>query len=163
VIIKYELAAADVAAYAGYYVGRIANAQIARVQWRTGGFVAAVGIVAWAATGNVSWFFAFLVGAVVSAWFIHRSALQEAIRAAQRDQWACFGREHTMEITEEGVWSKCEASDSLTRWAAIRDVASTRDHIFIVVQGGGAYPVARARIIAGDVEQFLNTLRAARG
>ena len=161
-LIRYELIAADVAAYAAYYVQHIATAQIARIQWRYSALVAAVGVGAWVATGEVSWFFGFLVGAVVCAWYIRSSALRSATASSLRDRWECFGREHIMEITDEGVWSKCEASDSLTRWPAIRDVVSTPDHIFVIVQGGGGFPIPRARTIDGDIELFLQALRNAR-
>lgn len=157
--IAYKLVAEDVAAYAEYCVKQSGAARITRVQTTVGVVLAAVGTLAAIITGNRSWFFAALVGAFVSLLLTKSLIVRGAIASAQRQQWACFGKAHLMEVTDDGIRSSCEIGDAHIRWSGIREVVQTDEHIFIVVAGGGAYPIARTRVSSGDLQQLVEVVR----
>lgn len=162
--IAYTLVAEDVAAYTEYCVRHSGRARITRVQTTVGVVLAAVGTLAAISTGNRSWFFGALVGVLVSLLLTKSLIVRQAIAAAQRQQWACFGKAHLLEVTDEGIRSSCEIGDARIHWSGIREVVQTGEHIFIVVAGGGAYPVARTRVSSGDLQQLVDVVRAnARG
>jgi hypothetical protein len=83
-----------------------------------------------------------------------RSVAQQAL-ARKRP---CNEGRHILEASDEGLRAKCDLSESLLKWPAVRAIDSRDTHVFVMVGESLGYVVPRSRVISGDLDRFLEAV-----
>ena len=89
------------------------------------------------------------------------------LRSAKRNARKLYGEGtnkgwtgwHELEITDEGLVERTEASEQRTRWSAIERLGMTPDHMFVYVSALTAHVIPRASILEGNYESFVEGLK----
>jgi hypothetical protein len=167
--IEFTLSPADWAAFGEFQARHLATV---RRQIRRAQVVSATAVVLLAVAVAVlvdPWGIAIVaLGAgMIVVWDIPRQ-----IRANVRRQMAalfdegrnpCVRGRHRLEALAEGLAARCDASQSLTAWSAIEDVAQTPSHAFLLLGGGRGLIIPRERIVEGSLDSFLARVRELSG
>ena len=106
----------------------------------------------------------WFVGCVflVAAWWLYTPHLfrLSVRRKAMAHKRPCLRGRHTMEAVNEGIRASCDVSESLYRWAGIREVAKTQTHVFVLIGDSMGYTIPRERVVSGDLDAFVDAVRS---
>jgi hypothetical protein len=159
--LEYELIPEDWGAFVDYCtVHSKPSRKVSRtVRWVGSIAFSLMSIIMWQARGLV-WF----VGCVflVTAWWVYAPHLfrLSVRRQAMAHKRPCLRGRHTMEAVNDGVRASCDVSESLHRWAGIREVAKTQAHVFLLIGDSMGYTIPRERVLSGDIDAFADAVRS---
>jgi len=68
--------------------------------------------------------------------------------------------EHTLELTDAGVTETSLVGQHSTTWAGILRVVETTSHVFVYIGSNMAHVIPRAKVLDGDMDAFINKLKA---
>lgn len=88
-------------------------------------------------------------------WAIRRR-VGKLVREGKNRGFLC---EHTLRLTDEGIHSISELSESRLLWLGIERIAENDDYLFIYVGSANGAVVPKGRIDAGDLQAFTDELR----
>lgn len=127
------------------------------------GSAVSVALLLWALNAQIPW--EFVVGLVVLAALTclpFKGLAKRRIMRLPLDEGTTLG-EHFLRIGPEGVFSKTMVSEGIYRWSGIKDVAQTKDHIFMFTDAHMAHIIPkRAFANQSDAEAFVNLANSLR-
>ncbi len=95
-------------------------------------------------------------GAVVGGvWGRPQRVIANVRKSMVERQPPCLRGLHIMEALPEGLHSTCEVTESTIRWAGIRNVTQTDDHLFLMLGESQGFIIPKGRIVQGNLDRFL--------
>jgi hypothetical protein len=155
--IEYELVPEDWAAFAEYCAGHEPSYRnVARTGRALGAFLlAGLCVIPASAHHDTLWLGIGVVAAAAWIWLWPRFLVKSARENAVSKERPCLRGRHTMESSAEGLSARCEVTDSVTRWPGITAVHTAGDYVFVMLGECKGYTINRRRLVAGNIDGFL--------
>jgi len=154
--VEYELRPEDWGAFAERCAARSPSVQ------RTVLIVQAFGsfamfVVVFRFTGVLSSQAAIIATLLAGAWWwgTPRLMYRRVRREALTRERPCMRGRHLLDADSDGLHAKCDVTESLHRWSGVRSIESKGTHVFVFIGDSLGYVVPRARIVSGDLEEFV--------
>ena len=91
-------------------------------------------------------------------WLLIFSKLQTRKTGPADD--GCILGPHTVSVTAEGISEQSSKQMALTRWLAVRDIQTVREHVFVMIDRNcGIIIPRRAFASAAEQDLFLDEIR----
>ena len=156
--IEYELTSEDWADFGEYCARTAPEFRRARRNNITWGVITVVAfsVLLWLATRSLTMVVATSVCGLAGALFWPDRLVSHARSNMQKRERLCLAGRHVLETTPEALMSRCDVTESTTRWAGVHHVAETARHVFVMLNDVQGYVIPKARICEGDLHQFAS-------
>lgn len=159
--IEYELTPEDWADFGEYCARTAPEFRRARRNNITSGVitVVALSILLWLTTRSLTMVVSATVFGLAGALLWPNRLVSHARSHMQKRERPCLTGRHILETTPEALLSRCDVTESTTRWTGVHHVAETTRHVFVMLSDVQGYVIPKARICEGDLNQFANEAR----
>lgn len=155
--IEYELKPDDWGAFGEYCARTSRQFQSAIARGILVVAVSAVAVTAVAAvrSNDLRWIAGGVVVAIVWALYWPRKMISNARTYMTGREQPCLRGRHVLDANRDGLFAKCDITESTTSWRGIQSIAETGSHVFVMLDEVKGYVIPKSGVVTGDIAEFV--------